>query len=59
MIDIAKIHHVSPAQIALKWLIQQNISVVTAAHTNKYIAEDIDLFGFELSLKEMQMLREI
>jgi len=59
VIEIAKIHHVSPAQIALKWLIQQNISVVTAAHTNKYIAEDIDLFGFELSLKEMEMLREI
>jgi len=50
---------VSPAQVALKWLVQQNISAVTAAHNPAYIAEDIDLWRFELTAAEMAELAAI
>jgi diketogulonate reductase-like aldo/keto reductase len=56
---IAQAHNVSGAQVALKWLVQQNITVVTAAHNPEYIAEDIDLWSFELSAQEMKTLTAI
>jgi diketogulonate reductase-like aldo/keto reductase len=30
VIAVAKMHSVSPAQVALRWLVQQNITIVTA-----------------------------
>jgi diketogulonate reductase-like aldo/keto reductase len=41
VVSIGKAHQKSAAQIALRWLVQQNISAVTAAHNPAYIAEDI------------------
>ena len=40
VIAIGKAHGKSAAQVALRWLVQQNISAVTAAHNPAYIAED-------------------
>ena len=40
VIAIGKAHGKSAAQVALRWLVQQNISAVTAAHNPDYIAED-------------------
>ena len=56
--DTATAHSVSPAQVALRWLIQQDppISIVTAADTPEYCAEDMDLFSFELTAAEMATL---
>jgi len=59
VVEMAKVHAVSPAQIALRWLIQQNITIVTAAHNASFLAEDLDVFGFELSGEEMQELSDI
>jgi len=59
VVAIAKVHDVSAAQVALKWVVQQNISAVTAAHNPAYIAEDIDLWGFELTAAEMAELAAI
>lgn len=53
---IGKAHGVSAAQVALRWLVQQNITVVTAANNLEYIKEDIDLFSFSLTATEMQTL---
>jgi diketogulonate reductase-like aldo/keto reductase len=60
VVAIGKAHKVSAAQVALKWLVQQNISAVTAAHNPAYIAEDIDLWSWgELSAAEMATLAAI
>lgn len=60
VVAVAQEHKVSPAQVALKWLVQQNISVVTAAHNPEYIAEDIDLWSWgELTDAEMATLAAI
>ena len=58
MISIGEKHGISPAQVALRWLVQQNISIVTAADNpdSEYIKKDIDLFSFELSAPEMEQL---
>ena len=53
---IAAVHSVSPAQVALRWLVQQEISIVTAADSEAYCAEDVDLFSFELTAAEMDTL---
>ena len=59
VIAIGKAHNVSGAQVALRWLVQQNITAVTAAHNPAYIAEDIDVFSFELTPTEMDTLSKI
>lgn len=59
VIDVAKAHNVSAAQVALRWLVQQDITVVTAAHNKTYIGEDIDVFSFSLTEAEMQLLADI
>lgn len=56
VIAIGKAHNVSAAQVALKWIVQQNITAVTAASNPAYIAEDISLWGFELTAEEMASL---
>jgi len=51
-------HHYnkSGAQVALKWVVQQNVPLVTKASNPEYLAEDIDLFDFELSSADMTSL---
>lgn len=56
--SIGKNHNKSGAQVALKWIIQKNIPLVTKATNPKYIAQDIDLFDFMLTDDEMKQLSE-
>lgn len=56
VVAVAASHGVSPAQVCLRWLVQQGIQAVTAAHDKTYIAEDIDVFSFNLTADEMQLL---
>ena len=39
VISIGKVHKKSAAQVALRWLVQQKISIVTAADTAEYCSE--------------------
>jgi diketogulonate reductase-like aldo/keto reductase len=60
VLAVAAAHNASGAQVALKWLTQQDISVVTAAHDPAFIGEDIDLWSFgELTPQEMATLAAI
>jgi len=56
VIAIGKKHNVGPAQVALRWLVQQKISVVTAGNNPVHQAQDLDLFSFSLTKGEMQQL---
>ena len=56
VIKVAAAHQVSAAQVALRWLVQQNITVVTAANELDYIKEDLNVFSFALSAQEMRTL---
>jgi diketogulonate reductase-like aldo/keto reductase len=46
----------SGAQVALKWVVQHNVPLVTKASNPKYLAQDIDLFDFEINSTDMAAL---
>jgi diketogulonate reductase-like aldo/keto reductase len=51
--DIAKAHDKSPAQAMLRWHLQQGRSVIPKSTKPQRIAENIDVFDFELSTEEL------
>src|SRR3954467_15698368 len=53
IVDIALAHGKSPAQVMLRWGLQQGRSVIPKSTKPKRIAENIDVFDFELSADEM------
>jgi 2,5-diketo-D-gluconate reductase B len=46
-------HRKSPAQVSLRWLVQQNISAIPRTSRIERLSENIDIFDFELSEQEM------
>src|SRR5947207_5881594 len=51
--DIARAHGKSPAQVMLGWGLQHGRSVIPKSTKPSRIAENIDVFDFELSVDEM------
>jgi diketogulonate reductase-like aldo/keto reductase len=51
--DIAKAHGKTPAQVMLRWHLQQGRSVIPKSTNPARIAENIDVFDFELSSDEL------
>jgi len=51
--ELAKARGLSLAQIALRWLIQQNVAVIPFSSQPERIANNFDVFGFELNDAEM------
>ena len=53
VLAIAQSHGVSPAQVVLRWHLQQGRIVIPKSVTPSRIAENHDVFGFELSADEL------
>eukprot|EP00729_Bicosta_minor_P002919 gene2919-23949_t len=53
---VAIAHNVSSAQVALKWVVAQGYALAFKADTAEYLAEDIDLFSWNLTAAEMNQL---
>ncbi len=54
LVSIAKEHGKSPAQICLRWLVQQSrVAAIPKAATKSHIEANFDIFDFELSNDEM------
>jgi len=53
VVDIAASKGKSPAQIMLKWLLQQGLSFAVSSIKKDHIQENIDLGGFKLTTQEM------
>src|SRR5215216_4780690 len=51
--DIAKTHGKTPAQVMLRWHLQQGRSVIPKSTNPARIAENIDVFDFDLSTDEL------
>ena len=49
----------SPAQIILRWHIQEGFSVIPGASNPDYIKENIQIFDFALTDEEMQQMRSL
>ena len=65
--SIAEKYNVTGSQVSLRWIVQQAIpgapgaldyvaGVIPKSDSVSHIEENIDLFGFELSLEDMDML---
>jgi diketogulonate reductase-like aldo/keto reductase len=50
---LAKAHNKTPAQVMLRWHLQQGRSVIPKSTKPQRIAENIDVFDFELSAAEL------
>ena len=51
--EIAKAHGKSPAQVILRWHVQQGTIVIPGSKTPSHIAQNIELFDFALTDEEM------
>jgi diketogulonate reductase-like aldo/keto reductase len=54
--DIAKAHNKTPAQVMLRWHLQQGRSVIPKSTKPQRIAENIEVFDFELSAEELAVI---
>lgn len=59
IVRIAEAHGKTPAQVILRWHIQEGFSVIPGATNPDYIKENIDIFDFALSDSEMQQMRSL
>ena len=56
---IAKVHSKTPAQIIIRWHIQERFSVIPGATRHDYIKENISVFDFSLTDEEMAQMRSL
>ena len=49
----AAAHGVSPAQVAIRWHIQNGIIVFPKSNSRERVAQNFDVFGFELTTEQM------
>lgn len=59
IVKIARAHGKTPAQIILRWHIQEGLSAIPGATNPDYINENIEIFDFELTDAEMQAMRAL
>lgn len=59
IIAIAEAHGKTPAQVILRWHIQEGFSVIPGASNPDYIKENIQIFDFTLSDEEMAQMRSL
>lgn len=58
--EIGESHGKSEVQVALRWLIQQdNVAAIPKATSRGHIQQNLDIFDFELSEKEMESISEL
>src|SRR5262249_29419431 len=55
--EIGRAHGKTPAQVALRWLIQQGgVSVIPSSNNVKHVAENLEVFDFTLTAEEMDRI---
>lgn len=60
LIEIGEEYGKSPAQVALRWLIQQdNVAAIPKAASAAHREANLDIFDFELSADQMQQIRQL
>jgi len=56
LVKIGAAHKKSTAQVALRWIIQRNVSIATQSTNPKHLVEDASIFDFILGEGEMAQL---
>ena len=57
--QIAKAHGKTPAQVILRWQVQDGYVAIPGSSDPQHIAENFDIFDFALSEEEMEQIRQL
>jgi diketogulonate reductase-like aldo/keto reductase len=57
--DIGKKYNKSFAQVALRWIVQSGAAFTTQSKNREHFVENLNIFDFELSEKEMMVLNSL
>ncbi len=57
--SISNKHNKTVSQVCLRWIIQHEVIVIPKSTSTKRIQENINLFDFELSLEEMELINTL
>ena len=56
LVRIGRAHRKTPAQVCLRWLVQQNVAAIPRTSRIERLSENIEIFDFELSPDEMSQI---
>ncbi len=56
IIDIAKLHNKTPAQVVLRWAVQRGTAVIPKTTNKDRLNENLSIFDFSLAESEMQAI---
>lgn len=59
LVRIAESRGVSPAQVVLRWQLQEGIATIPKSVTRSRIRSNGDVFSFELSVEDMDAIRQL
>lgn len=59
LVTMGKKYQKTPAQIALRFLVQRGISVIPKSKHEHRLLENINIFDFQLTIEEMQEIRKL
>ena len=59
LIDIAEKHDVTVPQVILRWNLQKGVVVIPGTENPDYVRENLDVFDFELSVEEMNLINAL
>lgn len=57
--EIAQAHGVTAAQVILRWNLQKGVVVIPGSSNPDHIKENLDIFGFELTDREMELINAL
>jgi 2,5-diketo-D-gluconate reductase B len=57
--EIGRAHGKTASQVALRWLVQQDIAAIPKGSSLKHLKANLDVFDFRLSKEEMQKIRTL
>lgn len=58
-VEMAKLYKVTPTQLTLRFMDQENIIVIPKTLDPKQMAENLDLFNFTITEKDMKILESL
>ncbi|OWR43401.1 3-dehydroecdysone 3beta-reductase [Danaus plexippus plexippus] len=58
LVAIARRHHKTTPQVVLRWLVDRNVVPVTKTVNPSRLKENIDIFDFELSAREIEIINK-
>lgn len=59
IVKIAQAHHVTAAQVILRWNLQRGVVVIPGSSKEAHIKENLDVFHFELTPDEMNQIKQL